>query len=141
MKLIIGASYLKAELHAAFGGNPRAGICPTKSGPVLIFSDPKSGAPFGYDTHDQVVEGIYRYTGEGRRGDQQLVRGNKALLERSELLLFSRIDRQSWCFVGSVKLAKPEFETAAAKDEKGLPRQVFVFRFAPLAADFSLIRN
>ena len=74
MKLEIGRSYLKLDLHNSFGGNPRAGICPTASGVVLVFSDPPSGTRFGYDQNDGVVGNVYRYTGEGQTGDQQLVR-------------------------------------------------------------------
>lgn len=134
-----GSIHLKSELHARFGGNPRAGICPTKSGAVLIFSDPQSGAPFGYDTHDYLDQGVYHYTGEGRVGDQQLVRGNKALLEKTPLLLFSRIDQQSWRFIGEVGLAEPAFLKATALDQLGNQRSVLVFRFAPISADFELL--
>lgn len=140
MQLVVGESYLRSELHSNFGGNPRAGICPTQS-VVLIFSDPPSGTRFGYDQHDYVSGGIYSYTGEGRRGDQQLVRGNKALLSGKPLLLFSRIDAKSWVFVGEVGLADPEFEIEKAPDQSGVPRNVLVFRFVPLNARFELLRN
>jgi hypothetical protein len=135
----IGSYHLRAELHARFGGNPRAGICPTKSGPVLIFSDPISGEAFGYDTHDYLKDGIYHYTGEGRSGDQQLVRGNRALTTNSPLYLFSKVDAKTWRFVGEVVLADPPYVEAKAKDQRGNERKVLVFRFKPLAADFSLI--
>lgn len=140
MQLVVGESYLRSELHSNFGGNPRAGICPTQS-VVLIFSDPPSGTRFGYDQHDYVSGGIYSYTGEGRRGDQQLVRGNKALLSGKPLLLFSRIDAKSWVFIGEVGLADPEFEIEKAPDQSGVPRNVLVFRFVPLNARFELLRN
>lgn len=140
MQLVVGESYLRSELHSNFGGNPRAGICPTQS-VILIFSDPPSGTRFGYDQHDYVSGGIYSYTGEGRRGDQQLVRGNKALLSGKPLLLFSRIDAKSWIFVGEVGLADPEFEIEKAPDQSGVPRNVLVFRFVPLNARFELLRN
>lgn len=135
----IGSYLLRSEIHARYGGNPRAGICPTKSGAVLIFSDPVSGAPFGYDSHDYLLEGIYHYTGEGRSGNQQFVRGNKALLENSPLLLFSRVDQYSWRFVGEVSLAEPKFLLARAKDQSGKDRDVIVFRFKEVAADFELL--
>ena len=135
----IGSLHLRSELHAEFGGNPRAGICPTRSGVVLVFSDPVSGAPFGYDSHDYLRDGIYHYTGEGRVGDQQLVRGNRALLERAPLLLFSRVDQKTWRFVGEVALGLPPYEMATAPDQTGNLRQVLVFRFIPVTADFELL--
>lgn len=139
MKLEIGQSYLKLDIHNAYGGNPRAGICPTAAGVVLIFSDPPSGTRFGYDQNDEVVEGIYRYTGEGQSGDQQLVRGNKALLSDKKLLLFARQDLKSWIFVGEVALEAEPFEIATAPDRNEKLRKVLVFRFIEQNADFALL--
>jgi hypothetical protein len=139
LKLEIGQSYLKLDLHSAFGGNPRAGICPTLSGVVLVFSDPPSGTRFGYDQNDEVVQGIYRYTGEGQSGDQQLVRGNKALLSGEKLLLFSRQDAKSWIFLGEVGLDTEPFEIVSAPDRNGNLRKVLVFRFIEKDADFGLL--
>jgi hypothetical protein len=136
----IGSYHLRSELHARFGGNPRAGICPTKAGPVLIFSDPISGSPFGYDSHDYLKDNIYHYTGEGRAGNQQFVRGNKALLDQArELLLFAKQDTKTWRFVGAVSLAEPAYLKAKAKDQHGNLRTVIVFRFMEQRADFGLL--
>lgn len=139
MKLEIGRSYLKLDIHNAYGGNPRAGICPTAAGVVLIFSDPPSGTRFGYDQNDEVVEGVYRYTGEGQSGDQQLVRGNKALLSGKKLLMFARQDAKSWIFVGEVALDAEPFEIVTAPDRDENLRKVFVFRFKEQIADFALL--
>lgn len=141
MQLVVGNSYLRVDLHSAFGGSPRAGICPTASGPVLVFSDPPSGTKFGYDQHDEVIDGIYRYTGEGRTGDQQLIRGNKAILSGKPLLMFARLDQKSWVFVGEVGLADPAYELADAPDQLGFERTVLVFRFVELEADFQLLKR
>jgi hypothetical protein len=139
MQLIIGQSYLKLDIHNAYGGNSRAGICPTISGVVLVFSDPPSGTRFGYDQNDEVVQGIYRYTGEGQSGDQQLVRGNKALLSGEKILLFSRQDAKSWIFIGEVGLDTEPFEIVSAPDRNGNLRKVLVFRFIEKDADFALL--
>lgn len=141
MQLVVGQSYLRADLHTSFGGNPRAGICPTASGPVLVFSDPPSGTKFGYDQHDEVVNGVYRYTGEGRTGDQQLIRGNRAILSGKPLLMFARLDQKSWVYVGEVGLGDPAYELAQAPDQLGFERSVLVFRFIELNADFKLLRR
>ena len=107
----------------------------------MIFSDPKSGVPFGYDQHDFVEDGIYHYTGEGRVGAQQLVRGNKAIMEGNTLLLFARVDRHSHVFVGEVGLADPPYYLATAEDSKGNPRSVIVFRLLPSRADFAFLEG
>jgi 5-methylcytosine-specific restriction protein A len=138
--LHIGQSYLKLDLHRHFGGNPRAGIAPTRSGQVLIFSDPPSGTRFGYDENDAVVGSVYRYTGEGQVGDQTLIRGNKALVFGRELLLFKRVDSKSWMFVGEVALDATPFETARAVDRNGKMRTVLVFRFIEKNANFDLLK-
>lgn len=141
MQLTVGESYPRDEIHAHHGGNPRAGICPTRSGSVLVFSDPPSGVKFGYDSHDGVQGDVYRYTGEGRSGDQLPVRANKALLESSNILLFRRHDSRSWIYVGQVELAPEPFEIALAPDQNQQTRKVMVFRFVEKAADFGLLRN
>jgi hypothetical protein len=135
----IGSLHLRSELHAQLGGNPRAGICPTKSGMVLIFSDPASGAPFGYDSHDYLADGIYHYTGEGRVGDQIFIRGNKAIMERKKLLLFARVDQKTWRYVGEVRLAKPAFLMEKAPDQNGHEREVIVFRFESGSSNFAFL--
>lgn len=135
----IGSLHLRSELHAQLGGNPRAGICPTKSGAILIFSDPASGAPYGYDSHDYLADGIYHYTGEGRVGDQLFIRGNKAIMERKKLLLFARVDQKTWRFVGEVGLAEPPFLMAKTPDQSGHEREVIVFRFKPVSGNFELL--
>ncbi len=141
LQLKVGESYLRTDLHRFLGGNSRAGICPTASGVVLIFSDPPSGTRYGYDQNDEVVAGVYRYTGEGQLGDQQLIRGNKALLSDRKLLLFSRQDAKSWTYVGEVALDVVPFETATAPDRLGNLRRVFVFRFLARRADFEILER
>ena len=137
---MVGSLHMRADIHSRYGGNPRAGICPTRSGVVLIFSDPDSGRPFGYNSHDYLQDGVYHYTGEGRVGDQQLIRGNRALVDSSKtLLLFSRVDLKTWRFVGEVSLADPAFNVAQAPDQLGQARQVLVFRFKEKNADFGLL--
>jgi hypothetical protein len=139
MRLIVGESYLRLDIHRFFGGNPRAGICPTASGVVLIFSDPPSGTRYGYDQNDEVVSGVYRYTGEGQVGDQQFVRGNRALVSGKKMLLFSRRDAGSWIYVGEVVLDDVPYETVIAPDRLSNLRQVFVFRFIEKQANFALL--
>lgn len=79
-----GASIKRRELHQLFGGGWQGGISPSAISPnVFIFSDPDSGERHGYfDTWKD--DGCFHYTGEGQRGDQEMVRGNRAILDASK---------------------------------------------------------
>jgi hypothetical protein len=47
---------------------------------VMFFTDPVTGYRHGYyDGLDD--DGLFNYVGEGQRGDQRLVQGNKAILD------------------------------------------------------------
>jgi len=69
----------RRQLHAALGGQQQSGISPSSLQPlILLFSDPASGPQHGYlDGWQQ--DGFYHYTGEGQRGDPEMVRRNKAI--------------------------------------------------------------
>ena len=65
---------------------------------VLLFTDQASGSPHGYVFDGWVDDGddkVFLYTGEGQRGDQQLIRGNAAILNhRPE---FFKVDESIGC--------------------------------------------
>src|SRR5262245_33271048 len=80
------------ELHKELGGQTQSGISPSAKEPViLLFADPVSGPEHGYVDRMQ-ADGFYHYTGEGQRGDQLMMRGNKAIRDHTltgrELHLF-----------------------------------------------------
>src|SRR5947208_6489198 len=82
----------RRDLHALVGGQTQSGISPsTREAVILLFSDPVSGPAHGYIDNWQ-ADGFYHYTGEGQRGDQVMMRGNKAIrdhrLDERELHLF-----------------------------------------------------
>ena len=75
-----GETIRRVDLHSAYGGGGQGGIAPSARTPnVLIFSDPASGEQHGYfdGWHE---DGLFHYTGEGQRGDQQMRGGNSAIL-------------------------------------------------------------
>lgn len=131
-----GDSILRKTLHERFGGRTQGGIGPSGKTPnVLIFSDPKAGEPHGYyDGWD--VDGCFHYTGEGQRGDQQMLQGNAAILRH-------RIDgRVLRVFAGArgrvtyldefeVDEAEPFRRTDAPETDDGPLREVIVFRLRP----------
>ena len=79
-----GASIKRRELHQLFGGGWQGGISSSATSPnVFLFSDPDSGEAHGYiDTWKD--DGCFHYTGEGQCGDQEMVRGNRAILDASK---------------------------------------------------------
>jgi hypothetical protein len=75
-----GDTLLRREVHEIFGGRTQGGIGPSSKTPtVLFFTDPVTGQRHGY-TDGWDDDGLFNYTGEGQRGDQRLVQGNKAIL-------------------------------------------------------------
>ena len=74
---------------------------------VLIFTDEASGTPHGYVFDgwvDDDDDKVFLYTGEGQQGDQQLVRGNAAILHHRQdgraLRLFEGAGGHSVRYVG-----------------------------------------
>jgi len=95
---------------------------------ILIFT----GAPghkFGY--YDEWLDDtILLYTGEGQRGDMQMVRGNRALRDHQEngkeLHLF---DIERWGYVRYiVQMECVGHEWRTGPDKDGKNRRVAVFR-------------
>lgn len=70
-------------LHKRFGGSGQGGIASSSTTPnVMIFTDPASGHGHGY--HDRWEGTVLSYVGEGQTGDQQFVRGNRAIIEHGQ---------------------------------------------------------
>lgn len=127
-----GQRLQRSEAHYLLGGNPRAGIANCADQPfVLLFSDPGLGEPFGYHVHEGLrADGVYQFSGEGKRGDQEWVRGNFALAEAAKrnksLHLFLPEERHQ-VYVGEFTLSKSRWVSAVAPDITGKPRFIFVF--------------
>jgi hypothetical protein len=127
------------DVQALYGGQQRGGIAtPTSSENILIFTDPASGAEFGYDKHEGLLpDGTYRYTGEGQVGDQEFKGGNKAILQSVETGRIIRLflaKSPNATYVGSFTLGEPAYEMAIAPDRNGMNRQVIVFNLMPMSA-------
>jgi hypothetical protein len=75
-----GEQIRRVELHLRYGGGRQSGISPSRSSPnVLVFSDPGVGAQHGYNDSWSSDGRTFFYAGEGQQGDQQYVRGNRAI--------------------------------------------------------------
>jgi hypothetical protein len=128
----LGQRLQRSEAHFLLGGNPRAGIANCADEPfVLLFSDPGLGEPFGYHVHEGLrPDGVYQFSGEGKRGPQQWVRGNFALGEaanrQKSLHLFLPENRHQ-VYVGEFRLTEQGWHTAVAPDISGHARFIFIF--------------
>ncbi|MDA1003156.1 MAG: hypothetical protein O3B31_07375 [Chloroflexi bacterium] len=78
-----GETVRRVELHDRYGGSRQGGIAPSmKSSNVFVFTSAASGNQHGYfdrwESDDKLI-----YCGEGQSGDQEMSRGNVALLHHA----------------------------------------------------------
>lgn len=142
--LEIGDTVRRREIHDAFRGQQQGGISTPKSIPdILIFTDPKEGAKFGYDRFEGLREdGSYSYTGEGQEGHHEFLRGNKALRDAAADGKTIRLFRTSGTmatYVGAFTTGEPAYRTETILDAKGAPRLGIIFNLVPIDADTTLL--
>lgn len=128
----------RSTLHDRFGGSRQSGISPCRMSPnILIFTDKASGSPHGYVFDGWVDDGdekVFLYTGEGQRGDQELVRGNAAILNHRQdgraIRLFEGAGGSNVRYVGrfAVDDIEPYIEREAPDTGGSTLRKVLVFR-------------
>ena len=132
----------RSEVHHLLGGQRFGGIAtPSNSNDILIFTDPKSGAEYGYDRHEGMGEdGSYRYTGAGQVGDMSFTGVNKTIIESPETGKVIRLflaNSPMATYKGSFTLSDERFTYETAPDRNGQMRTVIVFNLTPLEADVS----
>lgn len=130
-----GDRLLRRELHERFGGRQQGGISPSRMvASVMFFTDPATGHRHGYyDGWDD--DGLFNYVGEGQRGDQQLVQGNKTILNHAadgRTLEGFQASGTSVTYLGQFDLVDHYF-TEAHETGSDILRQVVVFRLRPRA--------
>jgi hypothetical protein len=140
-----GETLVREQIHGAYGGNPQAGISRSSSTPnVLVYSDHDKAAANGYDFDgwDQ-SQHVYYYTGEGKVGNQLMLRGNRAIADHqadgTALRLFVAVGNRPGSgtrihqYVGQFAV-DPEhpYVVRRAPGTDGVPRDVFVFRLLPV---------
>lgn len=142
-----GDEATRTGIQAVWGGALQGGILPAKrSESVLIFSDPLRGEQYGYYDGWLPDDGegpLFEYTGQGQTGDQEMLRGNKAIREHRadgatlRVFVASRERRpgpQVFKYLGEFELdeAEPVYERLM-HDAAGRDRIVFMFRLRPKA--------
>lgn len=134
-----GDTVRRRMIHAAYGGQQQGGISTPRSIPdILIFTDPESGAKYGYDQFEGLREdGSYSYTGEGQVGRQEFLRGNRALRDATRDGKSIRLHRTKGVlatYVGAFTLGDPPYWIETIPDIHGDPREGIVFNLIPVDA-------
>jgi hypothetical protein len=135
IKLVPGQEIRRVELHEELGGRRQGGISPSSKTPnVFLFTDQAQGVLHGYIYDGQRKDGFFHYTGEGQRGDQRMVQGNRAIRdhhgEGRELHLFDASSGVA-TYVGQFEYV--DHHTADAPETgEGEIRSVIVFRLRAL---------
>jgi len=123
----------RAGVHKRFGGQTQSGISTPKDKPVILLFTGEQGEKYGY--RDEWHGDIFFYTGEGRIGDMQFVRGNKAIRDHVEngkdLLLFKYVDPGKVQFIGEMVCIG--YEIVRAPDVTGTMRKAIRFHLQPLS--------
>ncbi|WP_405808133.1 restriction endonuclease [Streptomyces sp. NBC_00210] len=137
MDIAVGAVLKRREIHTRYGGSWQGGISPSGTAPhVMLFTDPSRGHQHGY-FDGWGADGCYHYCGEGQQGDQQMVRGNLAVLKHVEknrsLHVFRSVTSGVVAHLGQFTL-DPErpWYTTDAPDTDGEIRSVIMFRLRPV---------
>lgn len=134
--LAAGDHLSRRDVHARFGGRRQGGISPSRQAPVVMFfTDPASGHQHGYyDGWD--AEGLFNYVGEGQKGDQKFVQGNKSILRHREdgrTLEGFLATGTEVTYLGEFELVDTYFRDAHETGDESTIRQVIVFRLRALS--------
>jgi hypothetical protein len=144
--LSVGEHTTRSDNAAEYGGAKYGGIEPAlESGNIFVYSDPASGTEFGCDFDGWVDgENVFRYTGDGQVGDQELSGRNLTLLGHVDRLLRIRLfvadgispgtkNTKSQRYVGEFHIdpALP-FTVEDGPDKHGDDRKLLVFRLLPV---------
>ncbi|NRA14968.1 MAG: HNH endonuclease [Oceanospirillaceae bacterium] len=128
---ITGKEYKRSYLHDLWGGSRQSGISPSAQQNVIFIFTGESGEQHGYS--DRWIDGIFKYVGEGQRGDMELKSGNSAIhthvQDGRDLLLFKQERRGHVTFQGQVVCAG--YSATRGKDTEGNQRKILIFDLVP----------
>lgn len=138
--LEIGDTVRRQELHRQYGGGQQGGISTSSQTPdIFVFTNPSRGAQYGYDLFEGLqADGSFAYTGEGRQGDQEFTRGNKALLNSADEARVIRVFNAAppyATYVGAFTTGNPVCTVQIIPGQDGNPRRAIIFNLVPLDAN------
>ena len=128
--LEIGRTYRRRDLHRRFGGQQQSGISTPAGHPLILLFTGESGEQYGYSDHWDGKQEVFFYVGQGREGDMEFTRGNRAIRDHAEngktLLLFESLGKgRETQYVGEFTCAS--WEERRGPDVNGDDRKVIVF--------------
>ena len=124
----------RSDIHSRFGGQQQGGIITPADHPLVVIITGEEGLQHGYSDRYR-PDGAFEYFGEGQVGDMQLLRGNRAIAEHSQLgksLLSFRKTDDGVRFEGEMVYEAHHVERAP--DRTGTERNAIVFELRPLEA-------
>ncbi|MFI9149502.1 hypothetical protein [Streptomyces sp. NPDC053367] len=140
-ELAAGAVVTRRELHERFGGTPQGGISPSTTSQMIMVFVAESPLPHEFTGWGE--DGVFHLTGAGVHGDQEMTRGNLALLRHTDsgraVHVFHQLPKTAevrhYRHLGRFEVdpAQPYY-TADAPDASGIMRTVIVFRLRPVGA-------
>lgn len=130
----LGAVYDRAtEINGPFGGSQQNGISVSATHPSIFIFSGESGKQYGYA--DGWDNGVYLYTGQGKRGHMTLSSGNQAIAEHAvngrALYLFESLGKsKGYRYEGEFSCA--DMFKRTLPDVNGEDRIAIVFRLVPV---------
>ena len=132
LKLFVGKTFRRRDLHKKYGGQQQGGIATPADEPVLMLFTGNAGMQHGY-TDGWTDDDIFEYYGEGQIGDMEFIRGNRAIRGHVEngksLLLFQSVRKAFVRFVGEMTYVG--YRISQAPDTSGNQRNAIVFQLVP----------
>lgn len=123
----------RIDLHDKYGGTRYHGIAPSSDHPYVFLFTGDSGSEHGYE--DEFRGDTFIYTGEGREGDMEMVRGNKAIRdhreEGRELHLFESND-EAWSVTYLGQFQCVDWFREQLPDTNGDLREAIRFKLEPV---------
>lgn len=128
-----GNVYRRRDLHIAWGGQQRGGISTPSGASFAFLFTGEAGEKYGY--RDEWLDAeTYGYCGEGQEGDQELVRGNRSIADRSpDIHLFQATKDGFVQYVHQMFYADHFFKPGV--DKNGKPRELVVFKLRKYQPD------
>lgn len=75
----------RQDLHGEYGGQHQGGISTPADYDLIFLFTSESGSEYGYKDEFR-PDGTFWYTGEGQKGDTEMVRGDRALRNQSAMV-------------------------------------------------------
>lgn len=125
----------KKEIHEPYGGQEQGGISTPQNCNMIFLFTGESGKNYGYDQHDRWHGEQFFLTGEGQNGNQQFIRGNKAIQNHVELGKDLHLFTYDGMTSGHVRylgqMICANYHTDKAPDAADRIRDVIVFELTP----------